>query len=243
VFSQGSDYFSTWNGPANFRPRYRFPVFVLAIVANQHFWEFGNLLSPCRLCVGLRHSKKSDVSKEIDSNEVESTASRARRKRDLYANLLRSTRLKNTQLWHHLFTLTEAENFSLTSKVNKRFNLCLASKTSAYREACKGRTLDDTSASIIQTSGSDFKNRRWCIFHVEIFSAGFQDKFIFLPCLMARVNCYNCSWSGMAKSHEMVQPNSYNTRKIRGELYTTSAGERSPFYDSDSPSDTLSVNG
>ncbi|XP_078360940.1 kinesin-like protein KIF12 isoform X2 [Oculina patagonica] len=47
----------------------------------------------------------------------------------------------------------------------------------------------------------------------------------------------------MAKSHEMEQFNSTSSRKNRGELYTNSAGERSPFYDSDSPSDTPSVNG
>ncbi|KAJ7387322.1 Kinesin- protein 12 [Desmophyllum pertusum] len=47
----------------------------------------------------------------------------------------------------------------------------------------------------------------------------------------------------MPKSHDMEQSSSSNSRKNRGELCTNSAGERSPLYDSDSPSDTPSVNG
>ena len=97
-----------------------------------------------------------------------------------------------THLWHHLFTLTEAENFSFTGKVNKRFYRFLARKTSSFREAYKGRNSLNYERVIIN---------RWirfqestCISLVEIFSAGFQDKLVFLPCLMGRANCYNCSW-------------------------------------------------
>lgn len=47
----------------------------------------------------------------------------------------------------------------------------------------------------------------------------------------------------MAKSHEMEQLNSNDYRRNRGELNPNSAEDRSPpFYDSDSPSGTPSVN-
>lgn len=67
----------------------RYSVFKsLVSVANQHFceFEFSTLLSPCRLCVGLHHSNKSDILEKIDSNAVEPTASRTRahRKRELH---------------------------------------------------------------------------------------------------------------------------------------------------------------
>lgn len=46
----------------------------------------------------------------------------------------------------------------------------------------------------------------------------------------------------MAEIHEMEQgTSSLTSRRLGDELYED--GERSPFYDSDSPSDTPSVNG
>ena len=47
--------------------------------------------------------------------------------------------------------------------------------------------------------------------------------------------------SATAKSHEMEELNSPKSLRVRDELFEE--GERSPFYDSDSPSDTPSVNG
>jgi len=47
--------------------------------------------------------------------------------------------------------------------------------------------------------------------------------------------------SGMAKNHEMEQFNSTKSNRLGEELFEER--ERSPFYDSDSPGDTPTVNG